>query len=175
MIVGYTDMFAKALATLFDYHFAENRAMWETYILPLTDEQFTQDFNYSHGSIRNQIVHLISVDDTWFSPLRGLDVPEPLDPATLTSRDQIRQRWDLVEESMRGYLADLSEEILFSRPFPEGEDEDLFTWQVMMQVINHGTDHRAQIRCALHDLGVKTMSQDYIFYAYEFPWEPGSD
>ena len=34
-------------------------------------------------------------------------------------------------------------------------------------MVNHGTDHRAQVLRVLHDLGVDTTSQDYIFYVYE--------
>ena len=34
-------------------------------------------------------------------------------------------------------------------------------------MVNHGTDHRAQLLRNLNDLGVKTAYQDYIFYAYE--------
>ena len=45
----------------------------------------------------------------------------------------------------------------------QGEDEDLRVWQVLVHVVNHGTDHRAQILRILHELGVKTQSQDFIF------------
>ena len=44
-------------------------------------EQFTQDVDYSRGSVRDQIVHLMSVDDTWFSGLRSVEIPESLNPA----------------------------------------------------------------------------------------------
>ncbi|NOK62014.1 MAG: hypothetical protein GFH23_1086650n1, partial [Chloroflexi bacterium AL-N1] len=49
----------------------------------------------------------------------------------------------------------------------EGEDKDLVLWQVLLHVVNHGTDHRAQLLRLLHDLGVRTTSQDYIFYVYD--------
>jgi uncharacterized damage-inducible protein DinB len=42
-------------------------------------------------------------------------------------------------------------------------------WQVLLHVVNHGTDHRAQTLRLLNDLGIKTVSQDYIFYAYDHP------
>jgi uncharacterized damage-inducible protein DinB len=42
-------------------------------------------------------------------------------------------------------------------------------WQVLLHVANHAMDHRAQLLRALHDLGVETKSQDYIFYVYENP------
>ena len=49
----------------------------------------------------------------------------------------------------------------------DGEDPDIVLWQALLHVANHGTDHRAQILRLLHDLGVETVSQDYIFYIYE--------
>lgn len=67
-------MNADAFRHLYNYHFSENRKIWDTYITPLSDEQFTQNPSYSHGSVRNQIVHLMSVDDAWFSGLRGVEI-----------------------------------------------------------------------------------------------------
>ena len=46
------------------------------------------------------------------------------------------------------------------------EDRALIVWQVLLHVVNHGTDHRAQLLRRLNDLGVETTSQDYIFYVY---------
>ena len=160
-------MMADVFRHFYDYHFSENHNVWDSYITPLSDEQFTQNEGYSHGSVRNQLVHLMSVDDTWFSGLRGVEIPDSLDPATFVDRNSIRQQWDAVEQRMRSYLAELRDEMLFEKPFAEGEDKDLIVWQVLLQVGNHGTDHRAQLLRLLNDLGVKTVSQDYIFYAYD--------
>ena len=162
-------MNADAFRHFYDYHFSENRKIWDTYIPALSDEQFIQNVDYSHGSVRNQIVHLISVDDTWFSALRDVEIPEPLDPADFEDRKIIREHWDNVEQNMRDYLAQLRDDRLFEKPFPEGEDEDLILWQVLLHVVNHGTDHRAQLLGLLNNLGVKTVYQDYIFYVYEHP------
>lgn len=46
---------------------------------------------------------------------------------------------------MRDYRAELRDDMLFEKPFAEGEDKDLIRWQVLLQVANHGTDHRAQL------------------------------
>lgn len=151
----------------FDYHFAMNRHLWNTYILPLSHEQFTRPTSYSVGSVRNHLVHLMSVDDTWFSGLRGVEIPEPLNPDDFDDRQVLRAHWDRVEQSMRDTLAALSDARLFEKPFPDGEDKDLIVWQVLLQVVNHGTDHRAQLLRLLNDLGVQTGPQDYIFYVYD--------
>jgi uncharacterized damage-inducible protein DinB len=161
--------FTDVLRHFYGYHFSENRNIWDTYVTSLSNEQFTQNVGYSHGSVRNQIVHLMSVDDTWFSGLRGVEIPDSLDPASFVDRNSIRLRWDAVEQSMRAYLAILRDDLLFEKPFAEGEDKDLIVWQVLLHVANHGTDHRAQLLRLLNDLGVKTVSQDYIFYVYDHP------
>ena len=161
-------MNANAFRHFYDYHFAENRKIWDSYVTPLADEQFTQDVAYSHGSVRDQIAHLMSVDESWFSELRGVEPSEPFPPANFDDRESIRAHWDSVEQSMRDYLADLRDDMLCDRPIEEPEeDKDLIVWQVLLHVVNHGTDHRAQLLRLLHDLGVKTTSQDYIFYVYD--------
>lgn len=162
-------MNADAFRHFYDYHFSENRKIWDEYISQLSDEDFNRDDHYSHGSVRNQVVHLMSVDEVWFSPLRGAEMPEDLDAAALADRKAIRERWDQVEQDIRDYLSQLRDEALFEKPFPEGEDQDLILWQVLLHVVNHGTDHRAQILRSLNDLGIKTTSQDYIFYVYDHP------
>ncbi|HZQ06853.1 MAG TPA: DinB family protein [Anaerolineae bacterium] len=159
-------MNANAFRHFYDYHFAENRKMWGRYISQLSDEQFTQAVGYSHGSVRDQIVHLMSVDDSWFSDLQGGANPESQNPADLPDRASIRAYWDRVEQRMRNYLANLRDDMLPEKPL-QGEDKDLMLWQVLLHVANHGTDHRAQILRLLNDLGVQTTSQDYVFYVYE--------
>jgi uncharacterized damage-inducible protein DinB len=164
-------MNAQAFRHLFTYHFAENRKIWDTHVMQLAYEQFTRPVNYSHGSVRDQITHLIDVDDVWFSELHGIAPLEPLPSATGDDRAAIRANWDRVEQRMRAYLAALQDDMLFSTPITEPEeDKDLIVWQVLLHVVNHGTDHRAQILRQLHDLGRKTTSQDYIFYVYDHPF-----
>lgn len=161
-------MNADAFRHFYNYHFAENRKIWESYVVPLSYEQFTQDAKYSHGSVRDQIIHLMNVDDAWFGGLRGVEVAESYEPASFDDREIIRARWDSVEQTMRDYLTKLQDEMLFDKPIKEPEeDKDLILWQVLLHVANHGTDHRAQLLRVLNDLGVKTTSQDYIFYVYE--------
>ncbi len=167
-------MNANAFRHFYDYHFAENRTIWDKYVAQLSQEQFTQPTGYSHGSVRDQIVHIMSVDEGWFSELRGVEFPEPFPPvnfpADFDDREAIRERWNSVEQNMRDYLAELRDDMLFDKPIKEpDEDRDLIVWQVLLHVANHGTDHRAQLLRVLNDLGVETTSQDYIFHVYDHP------
>ena len=161
-------MNANAFRHFYNYHFAENRKVWNG-VTSLSFEQFTQPVDYSRGSVREQIVHLLDAEDMWFSELRGAEPLEPL-PETVDAddRDAIRAGWDKVEQTIRAYLAELQDDMLFTKPIkvPE-EDQILIVWQVLLHVANHATDHRAQLLRVLHDLGVETKYQDYIFYVYD--------
>jgi uncharacterized damage-inducible protein DinB len=160
-------MNADAFRQFYDYHFAENRKIWDRYVTQLSPEQFTQEAGYSHGSVRHQLVHLMDVDDVWFSELQGIEPLEP-PPAARDDRQSIRVHGDRVEQKMRHYLAELRDDMLFTRPIAEPEeDQELMVWQVLLHVVNHGTDHRAQILRLLNDMGVETAYQDFIFHVYE--------
>lgn len=163
-------MNADAFRHFYEYHFTLNRMIWDQYITQLSVEQFTQPMGYSHASVRDQLAHLMDVDDVWFSELRGV---EPLDPPATTVGDDraiMRAHWDRIEQNVRDYLAALRDDMLFDTPIQEpDEDRDLIVWQVLLHVVNHGTDHRAQLLRFLNELGIETTSQDYIFFAYERP------
>lgn len=162
-------MNANAFRHLYGYHVAENRKLWN-YVTQLSHEQFTRHVDYSHGSVRDQVVHLMDVDEAWFSELQGVQPSEPLPSVDGDDREIIRAHWDKVEQMMRYYLDELRDDMLFTKPIKEPEeDKDLIVWQALLHVVNHGTDHRAQILRLLNDLGVETKYQDYIFYVYENP------
>lgn len=161
-------MNANAFRHFYEYHFRENRKIWESYITYLSYGKFTQPAAYSHGSVRDQIVHLIDAEDAWFSELQNIAPLDPAHPVDGDDRETLRLHWDRVEQRMRAYLVALQDEMLSSKPIREPEeDQGLAVWQVLLHVANHGTDHRAQLLRQLNDLGVATESQDYIFYVYE--------
>ncbi len=117
-------------------------------------------------------MHLIECEDLWFSELRGVQPLDPPPASEFDDRDSIRAHWDNVEQRIRVYLTDLRDEMLFSKPIEEPEDDkNLIVWQVLLHVVNHATDHRAQILRSLNDMGMDTKWQDYIFYVYDHPVE----
>lgn len=153
-------MNADAFRHLYEYHFTINRKIWDQCIVGLTDEQFTRPSEYSMGSVRNQVVHMMNIDDRWFSGLRGVEVPGFLNPVEFPERPLIRDRWDAVEANMRDYLGGLHDKMLFEHPFGDA----ITRWQVLIHAVNHGTDHRAQLLALLNGLGVETFPQDYFYF-----------
>ena len=78
-------MNADAFRHLYAYHFSENHKLWSL-LARLPYEQFIQDVPYSIGSLRQQVVHLMSVDEAWLCELRGVE-PLPADGQRRPRRD----------------------------------------------------------------------------------------
>ncbi len=152
-------MTADAFRRLYDYHFHLNRRLWDQGIAPLTAEQFRQPLSYSVGSVRNQTVHMMNMEERWFCGLRGATVPGILNPVYFGTAAKVRARWDAIEADMRATLDTLTDEAV-RQPF----DDRMATWEVLWHVLNHGTDHRAQTMMALATLGATTFPQDYALY-----------
>lgn len=157
-------MHADDIRILYDYHFAANRKLWNMAIVPLSEAQFLQPLEYSVGSIRNQVVHLMDIEEGWFDGLRlNVSGRAPFkNPENWPTREKIRADWDVVEANIRAYLESLTDEECNS-PF-EPKPDSLRKWQIMLHVLNHATDHRAQTLAMLHSLGVTTFPQDMIFH-----------
>ncbi|MBW4436414.1 MAG: DinB family protein [Pleurocapsa minor GSE-CHR-MK-17-07R] len=149
---------------LFEYHFTMNCRVWNVGVMALTDEQYVQPGAYSIGSVRNQCVHMVIVDDAWLQDLKSLPgEPDDADePPFGDDRAALRARWDAVEAEMRAWLDGLTDEMLLQRMV---KDDYMQVWEALFHMLNHGTDHRAQLLALLHALGATTFPQDYCFYA----------
>ena len=94
-----------------------------------------------------------------------------LDDADFPTRPAIRAAWDRVERATSAYLATLTDAGLGRMVLPghwAARGRAPFTVrQGLSQLINHNTDHRAQMLAGIHRLGGKTVAQDYLFFVWE--------
>lgn len=155
--------FTAYFKTLFGYHYSLYDRIWES-VNHLSEAQFIQDNPYSRGSIRNQLIHVANTDAGW---LRGIkEIPDArafrLDPLEYPTRSAARVIWVELTQGMKDYIGELDEEELHRIPAGMGGP----TWQILTHLVNHGTDHRAQILTALTDFGAPTFDQDMIFYLW---------
>jgi uncharacterized damage-inducible protein DinB len=152
---------------LYDYHYWACRLVWDTSIMALTEAQFTQPLEYSMGSMHNQVVHMMSAEWIWFSRLRDSSPIAMLSPDDYPTREAIRAKWDEVEAEVRGYINALDESVFeatFSYKTMKGEPFTNKVIDILLHVVNHGTDHRAQILAMMHGMGAPTTAQDVIYY-----------
>ncbi|NPV74861.1 MAG: hypothetical protein HPY59_00655 [Anaerolineae bacterium] len=148
---------------ILQYHDTLHRQLWES-IMGLSDAQFVQEIPYSHGSIRNQMVHLTAVEGRWLRGLKGLPDARSYnpDPAGYPTRQSAYHLWQAGAQEWAAYAGALDEaSLLYISPGMPGP-----AWQVLLHVVNHGTDHRAQVLRALHDFGAPTFDQDLIFHLW---------
>jgi uncharacterized damage-inducible protein DinB len=146
-----------------EYNDAMNRKVWDS-IMTLSDEHFIENLGYSHGSIRDLMVHMAVVDGRW---LRGLkEEPEArgysVDPASFPTRQKAFEFWDQTAHELMAYTQSLEESDLSITPMGMYGP----VWQVLLHLVNHGTDHRSQVLRALTDFEAPTFDQDFILFEW---------
>ena len=163
-------MNADALRALYTYHFTLYRRVWDC-IDHLTDEQFVAPVDYSIGSVRNHMVHLATVEHRWLARVAGSPLPDRLRYEDYPTRAAARAKSDEVDAHFKSFLdgltdADLDRPITYTFWRVEGPVTNTM-WEILIHVVNHGTDHRAQVLPILHRLGAPTLEQDLILYLLE--------
>ena len=162
-------MMLEAVRSLVGYHYAAYDQVWSS-VMELSREQFVQESDYSLGSVRNQLVHVMDVDDRWLTRLQEQQPTESLAFTDFPDQQSVRQKWNSIRGSVENYVLGLSREQLertVELYFPgRGGSHHNTRWQILLHVVNHGTDHRAQILALLGDLGGQTFEQDLILHLW---------
>lgn len=155
------------IRTMFEYNWWTHRRVWDV-AMTVTDADYERDLGYSVGSIGAQLRHVVAVEYWWLHFLRTGAV-QRLDTNAVIDRQILRTTWDAVEHDGRAWLTSLSVGDLDRRVHPAFWDEDepaVTVAEALLQVANHGTDHRAQILVGLHHLGAETMGQDLLEFLH---------
>lgn len=141
------------LTTLFSHHLWANLRLLER-CAALTPEQLDTNALGAYGSIHDTLQHIVSSEQSYFSRIstgKRYERPENEPPMTITQMmDSARktdagliewapkvQAGDVVEIDWDGTLRDTPKSILLT------------------QVINHGTEHRAQVMVIMTQLGIE--------------------
>ena len=152
---------------MFIYNYWANNRVWK-HVIALSEEQFTRPSDYSMGSVSQQVTHQMFAEELWLSRIRNDD--EVVKARRYASRVAIASHWKSVEQAWLAYLdtltdAALDEEIIFNSQ-TYGTTFHNLRWEGLMQILNHSTDHRAQILSLIHQVGGDTSEQDFIFYTW---------
>jgi uncharacterized damage-inducible protein DinB len=155
------------IKTIIDYNYWAFERVWES-VCQLSEQQFVEQTDYSTGSIRNIVAHIMSANRNWMSRLLKESMPR-LVYEDFVSLSQTKAKWDEMRKEFMGCLDSLTEEQL-----EETVDWELpvrglkfsnLRWELLLHVATHATDHRAQILAILHYyFHVRTVEQDMIFY-----------
>lgn len=144
-----------------EYHIETTRRVWDT-IEQITEEQFLGNTIYSHGSIRNLMVHLTSVERRWLAGLKNQEDVPHLKQEDYDSIAKSREIFEIVSKDLGDYVLNLTEEELNQSTEQLSEPH----WQILLHLINHGTDHRSTVLQKLTELGAPTFEQDFIMWLW---------
>jgi len=157
---------------LFDYNNWAHRRVWDC-VTPLTDEQFRRPCDYSIGSLHEQLVHTMGAEWLFLQRVQGISPTSIPEPDRYPTREAIREHWDTIAADWRTYLNGLRDAALDGKltftSINGRTQRTMPLWEMLTQILNHSTDHRAQTLALIHQLGGKTLEQDFIFYAWENP------
>lgn len=153
---------------LYDYNWWANERVL-TMAECLSPEQFA---TASFGSInlRTTLVHMVEAQAIWLSRWLGSATIPPaiaIDTATIES---IRTAWREQKEQITAYLAtlnddDLERDVHYVNRM--GIPGSFRLDQLMLQVLNHGTQHRSEIAALLTELGHSPGDLDYVVFINE--------
>jgi uncharacterized damage-inducible protein DinB len=145
-----------------EYHIAMTRRVWDS-VDQLSERDFLAEDSYSRGSIRNLMVHLASVERRWLTGLKNLPDVGHLKFEDYPTKAAARTMFEQVSEDLGDYVRQLDEvqmnESAEGIPSPR--------WQILMHLVNHGTDHRATVLQRLQACGAPTFDQDLILWLWE--------
>lgn len=156
------------IKTLFDYHYASYDRIRDC-AASLSPNQFVAESSYSVGSVRNQLAHCLMVDIRWLARLNRQPPPE-MEYADFPDQATLWREWELVRDQVMAYVDQLTpatiDEVV-DLHFPDrGGSRRSRRWQILLHMVNHGTDHRAQILALLHGCGVATFEQDLMLHLW---------
>lgn len=122
----------------------------------LTDEQLdAEPQSATHGSIRSTLSHLVTSQRGY---LALLTLPVEKRPNTPLEFNELEES---VRTTGEGLLALIRDEHKFPQERLQTRDGyDVEPWVVMLQIINHATEHREQISSMLSALGVTPPDLD---------------
>ena len=137
----------------------------------LGDEQFAAPAPFPHGGIRGTLVHALFAEWIWRNRWQGTSPAVRFREADFPTVASLRARWEQEEKNLQAFLEMLTDERLnapFEYQTTRGEPmHEPALWPVMVHVVNHGTQHRAEAAALLTDLGRSPGDIDLIVFLRE--------
>jgi uncharacterized damage-inducible protein DinB len=161
-------MIVELIQTLYHYSGWANQRILDT-AAKATAEQFMADVGVSYSSLRDTLVHVMSSQWMWLMRWTGSSPRSRLEADEYPDLASVRSRWGEIEADTQQLLAELTAARLggvVNYLTIEGESRSYPLWQLMLQQVNHATQHRSEAAVMLTDFGHSPGDLDFIIYLH---------
>lgn len=158
------------LMTLYKYNYWANRRILAA-AARMTPEQFLAETSLSWGSVRDVLVHMLGAEWIWRMRMQHAAAPtQLLSPTDFPTYDSLVIRWQAEQRELSAYLTGLRDDDV-NRPVSyrntKGQVFEDVLWHVLAHVVNHGTQHRAEVAHVLTSYGYSPGDIDLIKFVRE--------
>lgn len=136
----------------------------------VTHEQFVADAPFPHGGLRGTLVHAMFAEWIWRNRWEGISPTVRIKPDEFPTFESLHARWMQEEKLLMEFVESITDERLNS-PFQykttRGEPHEKILWEVMVHVVNHGTQHRSEAAALLTSYGCSPGDVDLVYFLEE--------
>jgi uncharacterized damage-inducible protein DinB len=134
----------------------------------LSAEQLNTPIRPGFLSTLGLLVHIMDAERIWLSRWKGIFPRALMSPADLPTLDALIADWTPRRAEMLEFLAGVGEarqDIHYVST--KGEAFHNILWHLIVHVLNHGTEHRAQVALYLAMHGIDVGNLDLVQYLRE--------
>ena len=160
------------ILSLYAYNRWANRRILEA-TKQISPGQFLAPAPVSFGSLRGTLVHLLGAETLWRKRCQDKISPSVLlAEEQLPTFDLLREYWQEEENAWQAFLNDLSDEALHRvvhYTSMKGVPFETVLWQILLHVVNHGTQCRSEAAVVLTSYNQSPGDLDYILFLRQNP------
>ena len=158
------------LLLMVDYNYWANDSVLRA-AEKVSPEQWKAPAGLSHGSLQGALVHILGAEVTWRKRCQ-----EGVSPGSMPAVDEfptlavLEQRWEAEEQAMRAFVGGLDEDGCSRKIQYVNTKSVAYTtplWQILLHVVNHGTQFRSEAAVVLTNYGHSPGDLDLIAYIRE--------
>lgn len=132
----------------------------------ISEEDFNRPVAYSNGSVHVHLAHVMWAEAVWYARLNDETRPTFM-PEDYPTLQLIREKWDSIEHKWLTYIKQLTTDDLARKieVVPStGNPYICSVSEILLHVVNHGTNHRSQVLQLSDSYGGQTFEHDISRY-----------
>lgn len=145
--------------TLYNYTIWANRRVMEG-ASRLDEDQLHAPLRPGFLSTLGLLVHIMAAEQAWFQRWLGESPTRLLQVVDLPDLDALREAWEPLQQRISRYLSEIGDaDHIVRYRNTAGVEFAQPLWQLVMHVVNHGTEHRSQaaLYMAMHEIDLGNL------------------